>query len=250
MNRKTWFLGYLFIFLGMYALDQSTKLHTQKNYMAYSDPADSQVYENTSRFVWGYGNSPTKIRSELRKINEAKLHSDGLGNLSSKEVAEISAPTEVDKTVSKNWVDFELTYVRNHGAVWGIFSNLSERVRLTMFYTVTFLAVFGVAFMFVKSTPEQRIYRSALAFILAGAIGNFTDRVMLKYVIDWIHFQWSLFGWDYSFPVFNVADISIDIGIGLMLLDAILQGSQQGSQGGASQASTSPDSKQNLTLQT
>jgi signal peptidase II len=46
--------------------------------------------------------------------------------------------------------------------------------------------------------------------------------VLLKYVIDWLHFHWKIFGWEYSFPVFNWADVAINVGIGLMILDSIL----------------------------
>jgi signal peptidase II len=211
VSRKFWIAGYILIFIGVYTLDQASKLQTQKNFMAYSDPQNSQIYENTSHYVFGLGNSPTKIRKN--KISEFKA--EQLNSVQQNEVG------------TKNWLDFELTYVRNHGAVWGIFSTLSENIRLSLFYSVTFFAVIAVFFMFWKSTPEQRIYRTALAFILAGAIGNFTDRFLLKYVIDWIHFQWSIFGWEYSFPVFNVADISIDVGIGLMIVDALLQGTNK-----------------------
>jgi signal peptidase II len=82
------------------------------------------------------------------------------------------------------------------------------------------VAVVIVARMFRQSPVSKVLFRTALTMILAGAIGNFCDRLMLKYVIDWLHFHWTIFGWEYSFPVFNVADISIDVGIGLILIDS------------------------------
>jgi signal peptidase II len=52
--------------------------------------------------------------------------------------------------------------------------------------------------------------------VLAGALGNVADRIEHGFVIDFIHLHWQ----DWYFPAFNVADVSITIGAGLLLLDA------------------------------
>ena len=59
---------------------------------------------------------------------------------------------------------------------------------------------------------------ASLAFIVGGAIGNVWGRIELGYVVDFIslHYQSSYF------PTFNIADIAINIGAGLMILDIIL----------------------------
>lgn len=80
-----------------------------------------------------------------------------------------------------------------------------------------------IIYLFKSSHPGQRMARTALVLVLSGAAGNFIDRLLLKYVIDWLHFHWKIFGWEYSFPVFNWADVAINLGIAFMLLDMLLQ---------------------------
>jgi signal peptidase II len=60
----------------------------------------------------------------------------------------------------------------------------------------------------------------ALPLVLGGAIGNLVDRVRLGYVVDFIHMHWRHRS---HWPTYNVADIAITVGIGLMLLEYILE---------------------------
>lgn len=200
-------VAYALLFLSVVGLDQTTKWHSEKAFLAHSDPRDSEIYQARHSLVFGLGTSPGEVEIAARNAEAG---------------AAPGGTPEPIPTPSRNWLEFNVTYLRNHGAVWGIFSDLAPTLRLGLFYSVTVVAVFGVLYLFRKTPPSNRVYRSALIFILAGAVGNFIDRLLLTYVIDWIHFQWHLLGWEYSFPVFNVADISIDVGIGLMLLDMIL----------------------------
>ena len=189
--------GYLLLFLGVWGVDQSSKWHSEMSYLAHWDPSVSEIYRADHDLMWSAGVSPYR-----------------------REEASVKGVSPLPE-VTSNWIDFNTTYLRNHGAVWGIFSGMEDHYRLTLFYTVTVIAVFGALWLFRSTPPSNKIYRTALVFILAGALGNFTDRVMLTYVIDWVHFHWKIWGWEYSFPVFNVADISIDIGLGLVIVDLI-----------------------------
>jgi signal peptidase II len=128
--------------------------------------------------------------------------------------------------VTQNWLDVQLTYVRNPGAAWGSFGNLPDGFRLALFYGITVFVTGFILYLFKASHPGQRLSRTALIFILGGAVGNLVDRLLLTYVIDWIHFHWDVLGWEYSFPVFNVADIAINVGVGLMLLDLVVTEAQ------------------------
>ena len=65
--------------------------------------------------------------------------------------------------------------------------------------------------------------RLGIAFIFSGAAGNFIDRVWLHYVIDWVHFKWNLLGWQYDYPVFNVADSAVTLGVILLIFDSIIE---------------------------
>jgi len=108
---------------------------------------------------------------------------------------------------------FKFTYVENKGGAWGSFSG-----KLWLFIIVTILAL-GVMFYLLKdfNLKTNPFYSIGLSLIIAGAIGNFIDRIIFKYVTDFLDFY--IFGYD--FPVFNVADICIVIG-SIMLIIQIL----------------------------
>jgi signal peptidase II len=187
--------GYLLLFLATVGLDQTTKFHAQQRYMAWSHETDLRSYRGDSYRVMTLGVSPALANEK-----------------------------DIDRqSVSPNWLDFHLTYVRNPGAAWGSFANAPESIRLWLFYAVTVFVSGMILYLFRNAHPGQRLARTALVLVLAGAAGNFIDRLLLRYVIDWLHFHWRIFGWEYSFPVFNWADVSINIGIGLMLIDMIVQ---------------------------
>lgn len=123
---------------------------------------------------------------------------------------------------SSNWIDFETTYVRNTGAAWGFLGNLPENIRPYFFYVLTSVAMFVIFIFFLKTNPRQTLSRLGIAFIFSGAAGNFIDRVWLHYVIDWIHFKWDLLGWNYDYPVFNVADSAVTLGVVLLIIDSVI----------------------------
>lgn len=110
--------------------------------------------------------------------------------------------------VIKNFFNF--TYVENRGGAWGMFGG-----KLWLFIIITVLAL-GVLFYLFKDfdLKNNPLYSVSLCLIIAGAIGNFIDRLALKYVTDFLDFI--IFGYD--FPVFNVADICITVGVGMLLV--------------------------------
>jgi signal peptidase II len=66
---------------------------------------------------------------------------------------------------------------------------------------------------------SQALLASSLSLILAGALGNVIDRIFRGTVVDFIYAHWN----EHSFPAFNVADSSITIGAGLLMLDVLLE---------------------------
>ncbi len=81
------------------------------------------------------------------------------------------------------------------------------------------LAVMGlVAFIASRTDPAQRLARLGFALIIGGALGNLVDRAWLGYVVDYILFH--LPSW--SFAIFNLADVFITVGAGLVILDEFL----------------------------
>lgn len=102
---------------------------------------------------------------------------------------------------------FHFTYVHNYGAAWSLFSGHVAWLRwLSLIVSVGLIAfaIFGPTLNYW----EQLGY----GFILGGAVGNGIDRFVLGYVIDFLHFKLI------NFPVFNVADVSINIGLACLLI--------------------------------
>lgn len=104
-----------------------------------------------------------------------------------------------------------LTYVRNTGAAWSIL-----RGNMGLLALISALAAIAIFVAFIKYQSKLSTFKKILfAVILAGTVGNFIDRAFYKLllgsegVVDFIHFQ---FG-SYDFPIFNVADILLTVGI-------------------------------------
>lgn len=112
------------------------------------------------------------------------------------------------KTIIKDF--FDLTYVENKGAAWSIFSGK------TMFLIVfTVIILSGVVFYLIKCRPKNKIVRTALSLIIAGALGNIVDRVIYKHVIDFVSVHYKD---TYYYPIFNIADVCVVIGTFLLLI--------------------------------
>ncbi len=109
---------------------------------------------------------------------------------------------------------FYYTYSHNQGGAWGILSG-----HVGLFILIGLIAFGAMFFYFFKTNKSQRFMRYGIVLLFAGALGNFLDRVMLGYVRDFINFV--IFGYD--FPVFNIADISIVIGVCLIIIEIIFE---------------------------
>ena len=103
---------------------------------------------------------------------------------------------------------FSLKYVTNPGAAWGIFGDKSWGQLFFKILTSVALVGFIIAYVFVCK-KGYKLLNFALILIIAGTIGNFIDRLAYDYVVDFI----SLVFGDYNFPVFNLADAYMTIGV-------------------------------------
>ncbi len=106
-------------------------------------------------------------------------------------------------------VDWELAY--NSGAAFSNFEG--QRILLSAIATLALLA-FGI--MMWRSKPEERMRRIALALVAGGTLGNLVDRVRDGAVTDFVHLH-------LRWPIFNVADVALGIGVGLLLLEGALR---------------------------
>ena len=102
-----------------------------------------------------------------------------------------------------------ITYVRNTGAAWSIFSSRTVLVLL-----ISSFIIIGIILYIYKNRPKNKVEKIAYSMILGGAIGNFINRIIYGYVIDFIDVK--IFG--YNYPIFNLADTFIVIGVILLVV--------------------------------
>ncbi|AGK97720.1 signal peptidase II [Clostridium pasteurianum] len=105
---------------------------------------------------------------------------------------------------------FSLSYLENRGAAWGIFQG-----KTNFLLVITIFVIIGIIYFIFKYKPKNKLIRISLSFIIGGAIGNMYDRLVNKYVVDFIYFHYKDV---YSFPTFNVADMSVVVGTILLAL--------------------------------
>jgi len=114
---------------------------------------------------------------------------------------------------------FKLTVLHNTGAAFSFLADAGgwQRVFLVVVSLGVSLFIGGWLYRIYR---EQPLLAYALAFILGGALGNLVDRALQGYVVDFLVLHYET----YYFPAFNIADTSISIGAGLLIIDMFRQG--------------------------
>ncbi len=118
---------------------------------------------------------------------------------------------------------FSLRYAENPGAAWGLFRSLPQNVRGPLFHVVSIGAACLIGYYFSRlsgADPAERWALWGLPLVLGGAIGNYVDRIARSFVIDFLEAHWYEKAY---WPSFNVADSAICIGVGMLVLDAIVR---------------------------
>ena len=113
---------------------------------------------------------------------------------------------------------FYLTSHRNSGAAWGILEG-----KMGFFYIITIIVIAGIIYYLHKYGKDNVLFASALGLILGGAIGNFIDRIFHQEVVDF--FDFIIFGYD--FPIFNIADSALTIGVILVIIATLFEEKKQ-----------------------
>jgi signal peptidase II len=108
-----------------------------------------------------------------------------------------------------------LTYVHNPGAAFSMMAAWPLAVRIPFFTAATLLALAALAWMSRTVAGKDRMSEWGLGLVAAGAVGNLIDRLRLGSVIDFVEIGVRDV---YTWPVFNVADACINVGVGLLLL--------------------------------
>ena len=129
---------------------------------------------------------------------------------------------------------FDIVYVTNKGAAFGMLANLADTWRIPLFYVLS-IAATGIILYYIIYLPlSKKSLLISLYLILGGACGNLFDRIVRGEVVDFLSFHWynkwshwTLLSWEWNFklewPSFNVADISISTATVLLMI-LILKG--------------------------
>jgi signal peptidase II len=109
---------------------------------------------------------------------------------------------------------FDLSLAMNTGVAFGMFSGEAHGYRVAALLAMNLLALGVIFYFLVTSGREERFFHWGLALVAGGAVGNAVDRIRLGAVIDFLEFYVGGYHW----PNFNVADIGISVGTGLVFL--------------------------------
>ncbi|SMF20518.1 signal peptidase II [Pseudobacteriovorax antillogorgiicola] len=184
---KLMFLALTLVFLGSVGLDQVSKRHAHGTLLTWEHETNKRQFRTDSYHVFTLG----EVRTEDNQRGE--------------------------------YFRFKFQYQRNTGAAFSMLADLDDTYRVPFFYAVTLIAIFFVSY-YLKTLPlNYHVTRLGLVLILSGAIGNFLDRVVFGYVIDFLDVDWNLFGWHHDFAVFNIADVAINLGIICFIIESLLR---------------------------
>ena len=109
---------------------------------------------------------------------------------------------------------------RNRGAAWGMLEG-----QMWLFAIITVAVIAGILWYFHKHAIGKPLFQISLMFLLGGAIGNFIDRMLRGEVVDFVDVLIPVI--NYDFPIFNVADAALTVGVVLMILFIIIDEKQE-----------------------
>ncbi|MCP4606890.1 MAG: signal peptidase II [Proteobacteria bacterium] len=189
INNKKPFLSLIIILISVVVLDQGTKRLAQKKLL------DKGFHEQTDNYpVCG------DPKEDYRRDRFVSRHRQSV--------------TVVDGF-------FDLRYVENCASAFGLMSRVPESFRFPFFLVVSIFAIAFIPYLYLKTPDDQQLMIYALPFVLGGALGNLIDRVVFRYVVDFIRWYITIGEKARDWPTFNVADAAIVVGIGLMVLQML-----------------------------
>ena len=122
------------------------------------------------------------------------------------QITKITMIYNYEKLINKDFILFRLDFVKNYGAAFNIFSG--NRIFLSII-SITFTII--LIYLIFNKNQTNSLYLYSYSFILGGTFGNGIDRLIKGFVIDFINLN------IIDFPVFNIADISINIGFIILI---------------------------------
>src|SRR5690625_2736428 len=113
---------------------------------------------------------------------------------------------------------FSITSHRNKGAAWGILQD-----QMLFFYIITIIVIVGIIYYIHKYLKGIIGLSIAISLILGGAIGNIIDRIFRKEIVDVLDFIII----NYNFPIFNIADSALVVGVFLFIIISLIEERKQ-----------------------
>ena len=110
----------------------------------------------------------------------------------------------------KNYILFSINIIKNNGAAFNLFAD-----NILFLILISILSSIFIIILLIRSKKLSNLDRYGFSFILAGILGNGLDRLIDRYVLDFINLNFI------NFPIFNIADISINVGFFIILYSLI-----------------------------
>jgi signal peptidase II len=121
--------------------------------------------------------------------------------------------------IVKGHIDF--IFAQNPGGAWSFLRSLPDSLRRPFFLVVSAAAIVFIITIYQRVHRDQVTMKWGLPLALGGAMGNLADRIRYGWVVDFIDASMKWGGREHHWPTFNVADIAIVIGVGLMAIDML-----------------------------
>ena len=118
--------------------------------------------------------------------------------------------------------NFHLVYAENFGAAWGFLSTAPALVRQLLFVTISLIASIAMGWTLWQGRMATRVSTWALAAVMGGAVGNLIDRVRYRAVVDFIYNFVTIGDTVHGWPVWNIADAGITVGVVAIALEMLL----------------------------
>lgn len=109
----------------------------------------------------------------------------------------------------------KITSHRNSGAAWGMFEG-----RMLFFYIITVAVLVFLIYFYKTEAKNNLLMQVGIALLMAGALGNFIDRLLFQEVVDFV----DVLIINYDFPIFNVADSALTVGVIILLIEVFITG--------------------------
>lgn len=127
----------------------------------------------------------------------------------------VAARMELGESIPVLGEFFKITSHRNSGAAWGMFEG-----RMTFFYIITVAVLIFLIYFYKTEAKNNLLMQIGIILLMAGALGNFIDRLLFQEVVDFA----DVLIFTYDFPIFNVADSALTIGVIILLIEVFITG--------------------------